>query len=118
MQKKKIEEGNIIKSEKAFVSALSIFHEVDAWYIDFGTSMHLSSCKEWFHDYENIILVKIYMGNNLIQEPIQKGNMDITMEIGENIVRGTFINVLHVLGIVKSLFFVSKAISQGHMFEF
>ncbi len=115
MQKQKIEKWNTIENEEAFVSTLLVFHEVDAWYIDFGTSMHLSSCKEWFHDYENIVL---YKGDNSIQEAIQKGNMDVTMEIRENIVRGTFINVLHVLGIIRSLFFMSKAISQGHMFEF
>ncbi len=40
---KKIEDGNIIESEEAFVFALSIFHGIDAWYIDFGASMHLFS---------------------------------------------------------------------------
>jgi hypothetical protein len=44
--------------------------------------------------------------------------MDVTMEIGESIVRGIFINVLHVPRIVKSLFFVSEVISQGHMLNF
>jgi len=34
--------------------------------------------------------------------------MDVTMEIGKNIVRGTFIDVLHVLKIVKTLFFLSR----------
>jgi hypothetical protein len=44
--------------------------------------------------------------------------MNVTMEIGESIVKGTFIDVLHVLGIVKNLFSMNKAISLGHMFEF
>jgi hypothetical protein len=118
LQKQKIEEGNNIKNEDAFVSALLVYHEVDAWYIDFGTSMHLSSCKKWFCYYENIFLVKIYMGNNSIQEAIGKGNMDIIMEIGKSVVKGTFIDVLHVPRIVKNLFSVSKVVSQGHMFEF
>jgi hypothetical protein len=58
------------------------------------------------------------MGENSIQEAIGKGNMDVTMEIGENVVRKTFIDVLHVPRIVKNLFSMSKVISQGHMFEF
>jgi hypothetical protein len=44
--------------------------------------------------------------------------MDGTMEIGENIAKGTFIDVLHIPRIAKNLFFVIKATSQGHMFEF
>ncbi len=64
LQKQKIEEGNTIENKEAFIFALLVFHEVDAWYIDFGTSMHLSTRKEWFRDYDNIVLVKIYMGNN------------------------------------------------------
>jgi hypothetical protein len=73
--------------------------------------MHLFARKEWFRDYENIVLIKIYMGDNSIKEVIGKGNMDITTEIGENTVRGTFIDVLHVPRIVKNLFSVSKTIS-------
>ncbi len=118
MQKQKIEEGNTVESEKAFVFALSVSHEIDAWYIDFGTSMHLSSCGEWLRDYENIVPIKIYMGNNSIQEAIGKGNLDVTMEIGESIVERTFIDVLHISRIAKYLFFVIKATSQGHTFEF
>jgi hypothetical protein len=49
---------------------------------------------------------------------IGKGNMDVTMEIWENIAKGTFIDVLHILKIVKNLFYVIKVTSQGHMFEF
>jgi hypothetical protein len=58
------------------------------------------------------------MGDNSIEEAIGKGNMDVTMEIWENIVKGTFINVLHVPIIAKNLFCKIKATSQGHKFEF
>jgi hypothetical protein len=58
------------------------------------------------------------MGDNSIQEAIRKGNMDVIMEIGKSVVKGTFIDVLHVPRIVKNLFSMSKAVSQGHMFEF
>jgi hypothetical protein len=37
------------------------------------------------------------VGNKSIQEAIGKGTMDVTMEIGENFVKGTFTNVLHIL---------------------
>jgi hypothetical protein len=66
LQKQKIEKGNIVEIEEAFFFALLVSHEIDAWYIDFGASMHLSFCREWFCDYENIFLIKIYMGNNSI----------------------------------------------------
>ncbi len=37
------------------------------------------------------------MGDKSIQEAIGKGNVDVTMEIVDNFVKGTFTNVLHVL---------------------
>jgi hypothetical protein len=36
---------------------------------------------------------------NQFMEAIGKGNMDVTVEIGENFVKGTFTNVLHILKI-------------------
>jgi hypothetical protein len=61
--------------------------------------MHLSFHREWLHDYETTFLIKIHVGNKSIQEAIGKGSMDVTMEIGENFVKRTFINVLHILKI-------------------
>jgi hypothetical protein len=49
--------------------------------------MHICFHKKWFYDYENIIPLKVYMGNNLIQEAIGKSNVDITMEIIESFIR-------------------------------
>jgi hypothetical protein len=43
LQKQKIEDGNTIESEEAFLFALLVSHGIDAWYIDFGASMHLIS---------------------------------------------------------------------------
>jgi hypothetical protein len=61
--------------------------------------MHLFSHREWFHDYETIFFIKIHVEYKSIHEAIGKGNMDVTMKIGENFVKGTFTNVLHVLKI-------------------
>jgi len=66
LQKQKAKEGNIAKNENAFVFALLVSYETNAWYIDSKTSMHIFFHKKWFHDYENIIPIKVYMGNNLV----------------------------------------------------
>ncbi len=58
------------------------------------------------------------MGDDLIQEAIGKGNIDVSMTIGENTLPKVFNNVLHVPRIVKNLFFMSKVTSIGHIFQF
>jgi hypothetical protein len=51
------------------------------------------------------------MSDNLVQEAIGKGNIDVSMKVRENILLGVFIDVLHVLRIIKNLFFVSRGTS-------
>jgi hypothetical protein len=91
-------------------------NEIATWHIDSSASMHLSFHREWFRDYERIPPIKIYMGDDLIQEAIGKGNIDVSMTIGENTLPKVFNNVLHVPRIVKNLFFMSKVTSIGHIF--
>ncbi len=59
--------------------------ENDTWHIDSNASMHLSFHREWFRDYERIPPIQFYMGDDLIQEAIGKGNINVSMTIGENI---------------------------------
>lgn len=54
------------------------------------------------------------MGDNLVQEVIGKGNINVSMRVKDNILPWVFIDVLYVLGITKNLFLVSRATSQGH----
>ncbi len=60
--------------------------------------------------------IKIYMGDDLVQEVIQKRNINVSMIVGENILPKVFTNVLHVLGIIKNLFSLSKVTSPKHIF--
>jgi hypothetical protein len=66
MLKKKNEQGNVVESNeqdgKAFVCVLAISCESNIWYIYSITSSHLLHCKDWFKTYENILPIKIYMG--------------------------------------------------------
>jgi len=70
--------------------------------VDSRASSHLSHCKKWFKTYENISLIKIYMGDNSIQNAIGKGNIKIVMIVGDTIIEGMVTNVLNVLGITKN----------------
>ncbi len=67
--------------------------------------MHLSLHREWFRDYERIPPIKIYMGDDLVQEIIGKMNIDVLMIFEENIFPRVFINVLQLPIIVKNMFY-------------
>jgi hypothetical protein len=53
------------------------------------------------------------MGDNFVQKPIGMGSVHLNMRLGEHEVRHVLHEVLHVLGLVKNLFLVSKATIQG-----
>ncbi len=80
----------------------------ETWYIDLGTSQHLTFQKNIFFDYEHISKKSIYMGNNFIQEAIRKENVHLTMKVGQCEVRGVLHEILHVLGLVKTSFWSTK----------
>jgi len=44
--------------------------------------------------------------------------IDISMRIEKNVLPKVLTNISHVPDIVKNVFFVSKIISHGHIFEF
>jgi hypothetical protein len=58
------------------------------------------------------------MGDNFVQEAIGKGSVRLTMKMGDCEVRGVLHEVFHVFGIVKNLFSISKATTQGLKVEF
>lgn len=87
-------------------------------YIDSRASQHLIFEKNIFFDYKHILKKSIYMGDNFVQEAIGKGSVRLTMKVGGWEVRGVLHEVFHVLGLVKNLFLVSKAKTQGLKIEF
>jgi hypothetical protein len=58
------------------------------------------------------------MGENSIQEAIGKGNVIISMKVGDCKVKGVLHEVLHVPSLVKNLLLVSKATAQGQKIKF
>jgi hypothetical protein len=58
------------------------------------------------------------MRYNFVQESIGKGNICLTMRVGEHEVKGVLHEVLHVPSLVKDHFSVSKAIVQSLKIEF
>ncbi len=114
-----LEVSDEAKSGEVFMFALSISSRFGMWYIDFGVSTHLSHECNWFTNYEFFSPIKIYVGNNSILEVIRKRNIHVLMSMGENEgVEVVFTNVLHVLGIINFILFITKATSLGHVDEF
>jgi hypothetical protein len=58
------------------------------------------------------------MGDNFVQKAIGMGNVHLNMRVGEHEVRDVLHEVLHVLGLFKNLFLISKATNQGFKVEF
>ncbi len=107
--KRKIKQKNIVESsdqdDEAFVCALVISCETNVWNVDSRAFSHLSHCRKWFKTYENISPIKIYMGDNSIQNAIGRGNIKIMMIVGDTTIEGMVTNVLHVPRITKLYFF-------------
>jgi hypothetical protein len=96
MLKEKMEPINITNNSDQDGEAFVYACEVNAWYMDFGTSSHLSHCKKRFKTYESISLVKIYIGDNSNQDTIGKGNIEIVMTMGDTAIEGMITYILHV----------------------
>lgn len=122
--RKKNEQNNIVEASfegigEAFVSTLFVSSRSTMWYVDFGALTYLFHKWKWFQDYETISPIKIYMGDNFIQEVVGKGNIRLSMSMGEDeTIEVVSINFLHVLGLAKNLFSITRAISLNHVFEF
>jgi hypothetical protein len=58
------------------------------------------------------------MGNNSTQEAIGKGKIKMKLIVGGNTIFATLNDVIYVLGLVKNLYYVSVATSQGYNVEF
>jgi hypothetical protein len=57
--------------------------------------------------------------DNFAQEAIGKGNIKVSMSVGENgTIKVILINLLHVPWLLKNLLFVTKATPLGRVFEF
>jgi hypothetical protein len=87
--------------------------ENKTWYINSWMFQHLTFQKYVFSNYKIISKKSIYMGDNFVQKPIGMGSVHLNMRLGEHEVRHVLHEVLHVLGLVKNLFLVSKATIQG-----
>jgi hypothetical protein len=58
------------------------------------------------------------MGDNFVQEAMAKRCVRLMMKVGKCEVKGVLHEVFHVIGLVKNLFSISKAITQGLKVEF
>ncbi len=58
------------------------------------------------------------MGDNFVRKAVGMGNVHLNMKVGEHVVKDVLHEVLHVLGLVKNLFLVSKVTTQGFKIKF
>ena len=96
---------------QAFVMAMNAQVDTEAWIMDSGASMHLTYRRDWIDAFEEISPVKIYLGDNSVQEATGKGTIHLELVDGAH--TGHLIDVLYVPGLTKNLFSISKATEQG-----
>jgi hypothetical protein len=118
MQKKKEHGNSAMDHNEAFVIIALSMSSDESWYVDFGASMHLFHKRDWFYDFEKILVIKIYMGDNSTQEIVGKRKMKINIIVEVNNIFATFSDVIYVFNLTNFIFFVNKATSQGYSVEF
>jgi hypothetical protein len=77
----------------------------DKWYVDSGTSDHMTNQKEWFVDYKNFYVhlpVRIGDGKHIMA--VGKGNINIHTYVNNKWIKGYLENVLYVPDIKVNLF--------------
>jgi hypothetical protein len=79
-----LEANDEANNGKTFMYALFVSFGFTTWYIDYGASTHLSHEHSWLTNYEKNSPIKIYMGDNSVQEVIGKGNIQVSMSVGGN----------------------------------
>jgi transposase InsO family protein len=88
------------------------------WYVDSGASQHLTPRRDWFSDYKSIPPKQVFMGDDHPQLAIGVGSIRVQLEVDGEVIRGRFMDVLHVPGIANNLLSVSKMVSQGMSVQF
>ena len=94
------------------VARLASYASFDVWYIDSGSSRHMTGIRECFLNYqEERMNFRITMGNKAKCTPIGRGTVVFQTEAGDRL-RAT--NVLHVLRLGMNLLSVSQLQNKGY----
>jgi transposase InsO family protein len=118
-EQKKVDQANQASTEHVFISALNISVAPNIWFIDSGASQHITYQDNIFSSYEKITPKEVYLGDNTSHPAIGKGTVKLNMKLNSgSTMEGTLTDVLHVPGIAKNLFSVSKATREGLKIKF
>src|SRR5579871_5396713 len=102
-------QANEVEVLEAFYVSKDTTKSSTIWYIDSGTSEHLSSDRKLFYDLEEIYGRRIRVGNDDIVTAQYKGR--VTINIGST--QKTLSIVLYTLGIAKNFLAVSGLTAAG-----
>jgi hypothetical protein len=83
----------------------------NVWYVDFGTSNHMTSHREWFRDTKHLkTLSFVETGDDTTHPITQIGKVPLSMQDGQT---KYLKDVLHVPTITKNLVTVGQMVEQG-----
>jgi gag-polypeptide of LTR copia-type len=107
---------NFVDAEgTAFIAAYSVgTRDNDEWHIDSGATQHLSSRKDWFHDYKDIEPRNIHLADNRIITAKGIGTIRVKLDVNGIQRNGTFYEVLYTPDLHGNLLSVNKIVTHGH----
>ncbi len=92
----------MIDHNEPFVIVALPMSSDDAWYLDFGASMHLFHRRDCFYEYEKTSPIEIYMGNNSTQKVTSKRKIKMKLTMRENNIFAMLKDVIYVLGLTRT----------------
>jgi len=83
---------------------------VDSWVLDSGTSLHATSCRQAFTNFQESTFGKVFLGDNKECDILGKGDITLNMKNGDKL---TLTDVRYVPMLKRNLISVSHLIGNG-----
>lgn len=101
--------------DAAFIAAYIVSPGNDnEWYVDSGATQHLSSRKEWFHQYKDISPRNIYLANNHVIIAKGMGTVHVNLMVKGEKRNISFQDVLYVPELHGNLLSVNRIVACGY----
>jgi hypothetical protein len=93
-----------------YLDSSSTHEDHEEWFVDSGSSFHMTLHREWFYEYERYDGGNVFLGDDSITRIIGRGKFKLRLIDGR--IR-TLPGVLHIPGLARNLSFVSKMDDAG-----
>ena len=92
--------------------------ESESWYIDSGTTQHMTSQRDWFENYKEVSTTPVRLADGRRIPVKGKGTINISIKVGGEIKENYLKEVLHIPDLKGNLFSVNRTIEIGNKVTF